>query len=285
MLKDLTKSLGKKVTDFHLGVKKSALEKAVWINSQIFKYGSTETIAKLIGILEKLAPDPFYKESFKYIKEDFKKKGPWYQMLNKLFYEIDPKCRQKLISNFAVNNVILGEYKRKEFKKKEGFNPPWFIVISPSMTCNLRCVGCYASEYSKKDDLPYKKLDEVIGEARDMGIYFFTISGGEPFFRKEHLKIFEKYNDCYFLVYTNGTLIDKKLAKKIRELGNVMPGISVEGFEKETDRRRGKGTYKKILTAMKNLKDEGVIFGFSATPTSLNSDILASDKFIDFFIK
>jgi len=285
MFNEITKKIGKNINNLHLGIKKSALEKAIWLNSQIFKYGSSDLIAKLIYILEKLAPDPFYKGAFKYIREDFKAKGPWYQMLNKIFYEVDPKCRQMLFQNFAVNTVILGEDKRKEFKKKEGFFPPWFIVISPSMTCNLRCVGCYAGEYSKKDDLPYNKLDSVIKQAKQMGVYFFTISGGEPFFRKDLLKIFAKHNDCYFLVYTNGTLIDKKLAKTIRELGNVMPGISVEGFEKETDARRGKGTFKKIIEAMKNLKEEGVIFGFSATPTHLNSNIVASNKFLDFFIK
>ena len=99
------------------------------------------------------------------------------------------------------------------------------------------------------------------------------------------LKMFKKHNDCYFLTYTNGTLLTKKMAKKLAELGNVAPAISVEGFEKETDIRRGKGVYSRVLRAMDNLKEAGVMYGFSATPTRYNSDILSSDKFIDFWIK
>lgn len=270
---------------FHLGVKKVLLEKVIWINSQIFKHGSNSLIAQLLYLLEKLTPNPNNRLGVSTIRKDFAKKGPWYQMLKKLFYEINPKCRQTFINNFAVNSFIIGEYCREQFEKKEGFRPPWFIVISPSMTCNLRCVGCYAGEYSKRDDLPYEVLDKLIDDAKKMGVYFFTISGGEPLFRKDLLKIFAKHNDCYFLIYTNGTLVNTKLAKKLAELGNVTPGISVEGFEKETDARRGKGTYKKVLIAMKNLKKEGVPFGFSATPTSLNSDVLASEKFLDFYTK
>jgi len=285
MLKKIAKGIEKGVSDINLGVQKAALEKVIWLNSKMMKHGSSKLIVQLLSVLEKLAPDPFYRKGFENIKKDFEKKGPWFKMLNKLFFEYNPNCYQKFINNFVINNVVLGEAKRKEFAKKEGFCPPWFMVISPSMTCNLRCVGCYAGEYSKKDDLPYQNLDKVITEAKEMGIYFFTISGGEPFFRKDLMEIFARHSDCYFLVYTNSTLIDKKLAKRIGELGNVAPGISVEGFERETDARRGKGTFKKILEAMKNLREAGVVYGFSATPTSLNSDILASDEFIDFYVK
>lgn len=153
------------------------------------------------------------------------------------------------------------------------------------MRCNLNCKGCYAGSYSKEDGLEIEVIDRILKEAKEMGIYFITISGGEPFIRKDMLDIYEKHSDMYFQVYTNGILIDKKMAKKLAELGNVAPAISVEGFEKETDERRGKGVYKKVTKAMRNLKKAGVLFGFSATPTRYNSELLSSEKFIDFYIK
>jgi len=61
-------------------------------------------------------------------------------------------------------------------------------------------------------------------------------------------------------MYTNGTLIDKKMAKRMADLGNVVPQVSVEGFEKETDARRGKGVFKKILRAFENMREAGVPF-------------------------
>ena len=58
-----------------------------------------------------------------------------------------------------------------------------------------------------------------------------TISGGEPFLRPDLLDLFEKYDDMYFQVFTNGTLIDDRLADRLAAMGHVFPSISVEGFE------------------------------------------------------
>jgi MoaA/NifB/PqqE/SkfB family radical SAM enzyme len=73
------------------------------------------------------------------------------------------------------------------------------------------------------------------------------------------------------------------MARKLAELGNVTPAISVEGFEKETDERRGKGVHKKILRAMDNLRKEGIPFGISVTATRMNLKTLLQDNFYDFF--
>jgi len=99
------------------------------------------------------------------------------------------------------------------------------------------------------------------------------------------LDIFRKYNDMFFLVYTNGTLINEKLAQELADCANVTPAISVEGFEKETDARRGTGVYRKILAACARLRDVGVPFGISVTATSKNVDVLLSDEFYDFYFE
>jgi hypothetical protein len=85
-------------------------------------------------------------------------------------------------------------------------------------------------------------------------------------------------------------LVEKNVGKFPRQvqldkidMGNLTPGISVEGFEKETDQRRGKGVYKKILAAMENLRSEGVPFGVSITAMRHNWDLVSSDEFYDFW--
>jgi MoaA/NifB/PqqE/SkfB family radical SAM enzyme len=90
-------------------------------------------------------------------------------------------------------------------------------------------------------------IHRVLREAQEMGVYFVTVSGGEPFIRPDLLDIFAAHGDQYFQVYTNGTLIDRKMAQTLSRLGNVLPAISVEGWEKETDARRGPGAFRKIL--------------------------------------
>jgi MoaA/NifB/PqqE/SkfB family radical SAM enzyme len=138
--------------------------------------------------------------------------------------------------------------------------------------------------YSKDDEMPAEELDRIITEAKAMGIYFIVISGGEPLFYKPLLDIFRRHDDITFQVYTNGTLIDKKMAHKIAELGNVIPCISVEGYREETDARRGEGVYDKVLQAMDNLKEARALYGFSATVTKQNNDMLSSEEFVDYYM-
>jgi len=167
--------------------------------------------------------------------------------------------------------------------------PPTFLVLSPGKSCNLHCVGCYASsDAATAEKLNFETSRRIVQENHDVfGSRFMTISGGEPFMYKADGKtmfdIFEEFNDTFFLVYTNSTLITEAIAEKLAKLGNVTPAISVEGWEEQTDERRGKGVYKKIMTAMSNLRNAGVPFGISVTSTSKNFDILMKDGFYDHF--
>lgn len=191
---------------------------------------------------------------------------------------------QRSILNFIANILVKGEVKRSRFKEEVGFDPPVLLVISPTMRCNLRCYGCYAGKYSKRDDLGLGTLERLLYEAEEMGIYFITLSGGEPFILGDDLlRILGRHPSILFQVYTNGTLIDGAVARRLAQIGNVYPCISVEGFREETDSRRGDGSFELVMGTMDRLADEGVIFGFSATATRDNNDLLVSEEFVDFY--
>ncbi|MHB8232036.1 MAG: radical SAM protein [bacterium] len=235
---------------------------------------SDETIIKLSDKLNNFQA-PAGKIFFDHIFIGLKRKLPY----------LSKNVKKGILDNFISNFLLLSGERRKAFIEKNGFYPPLFYVISPTMHCNLKCYGCYSANYTRKDMLSYAKINQIIEEGKSFGIFFYTFSGGEPFIRKDILDIIEKNNDCYFQVYTNGSLIDGKTAEKLADLGNVFPCISVEGFEGETDKRRGKGHFKKIVSAMNYLKDNGMLFGFSATATRYNNEVIVSDEFIDFYIK
>lgn len=169
--------------------------------------------------------------------------------------------------------------------ESEGVSAPNLVVISPAMRCNLDCVGCYAGNCTKADDLDPEVMDRVITEAKELGIRFFVITGGEPFVYRPLLELFEKHSDVFFQVYTNGTLIDEMMAERLVELGNVAPAISIEGFREETDARRGDGTYDRVLRVMDNLSEKGAVFAFSATASRLNIGTITSDEFADMMIE
>jgi len=177
------------------------------------------------------------------------------------------------------------------YREKYAEEPPGFLVLSPTKKCNLACKDCYATSNTGEDTaLRYETVEKITREAYNLfGNRFMTISGGEPFFYEDNGKtlfdIWKKFNDMVFLVYTNGTLITEEVARRLGELGNVTPAISVEGFEKETDARRGRGTFKKILKAIGNLKKAGVPVGISVTVTKNNAGIFMKDDFYRFFFE
>jgi len=237
---------------------------------------SDENLIRLTYVAEKISPR--FKPEIGRIRKLFKDRAPAYVLAKKALKEIHPNVRDKMVLNFMIKYILLGAKTRENFQKKEGIPCPATIVISPTMRCNLRCIGCYAGDYSKKDDLPIEYVDKVITEAKEMGTCFFVISGGEAFVRDDMLDIYKKHNDVSFMIYTNGTFIDRDMAFKLQKLGNVAPAISVEGFEKETDARRGKGTWKKIMQAMDNCREARIVYGFSATPTRYNTEVIYSNE-------
>lgn len=192
-------------------------------------------------------------------------------------------------------NVLCDDARQQSLKlfaaKHNGRRPPGTLVISPSKACNLRCTGCYASADKKSaEHLEWDVFDRIITEAKTLwGIRFFTISGGEPFAYRSQgkglLDAVAKHSDCFFMAYTNGTLIDEATAARLAELGNLTPAISVEGMESTTDLRRGPGVFKRVLGAMDNLRKAHVPFGVSLTATRLNAEEILSDKFIDFLFE
>lgn len=199
--------------------------------------------------------------------------------------QVNARCLAAILTNFIFRFAAYGSFIRDEVRTKDKVCIPAIYVLSPTMRCNLRCKGCYAALYDHEDEMEFAVIDRVISEGKDLGIYNLWISGGEPFLHEDILDIFHKHSDVFFQVFTNGTLIDTELARKLARLGNVVPLISLEGFEKETDAWREKGVFQRVMQAMDNLRKVGVPFGYSAVITPQNIDTVLSDEFIDMLIE
>ena len=188
------------------------------------------------------------------------------------------------MDSLLIKNLWYGGVRRNEVRS-QGLHVPGVILISPTMRCNLHCTGCYAASYSNKDDLEFDAIDRVLSEGEELGIFWVTILGGEPFVRRDMWEIYEKHKDIFFQIYTNGTFVDKDVARKLASLGNMLIIFSLEGFEEETDARRGRGVFRKIMQGMDNLREVGVPFGFSVMATRQNVDTLVSNEFYDMMVE
>lgn len=82
-------------------------------------------------------------------------------------------------------------------------------------------------------------------------------------------------------VVINGTLIDDAFADEMLRVKNLVPAISIEGFEEATDFRRGEGTYRKVIEAMTRLKERKLLFGISCCYTSKNVEVIGSEEYFD----
>jgi MoaA/NifB/PqqE/SkfB family radical SAM enzyme len=247
----------------------------------LLKHSSDRQLILLTHVLEQVARSHHHKAQLRELRSLFRAKHPSLELARKLL-ALHPNCRRAIVSNLGVNATWLGAQRRDLFYQREGIYPPFLIVISPTMRCNLRCLGCYAGQYPReRDPLPFTALDRIVSEGKEMGVYLYTISGGEPFVRPDLLDLYEKHDDCIFLIYTNGTRIDDDTVARLQRCGNAAPAISVEGFEEETDFRRGKGVYARIMETMDRLREAGLFFGFSATATRLNAEAYLRDEFYE----
>lgn len=262
-------------------IEEKTIEKAFDSMLKVLSVGGNDSLLKVVGIVDKVTTNPYWSDVIRSAQKKFEAGHPGGRLSNRFLSEINPKVRNKLLRNLIVKEGLIAPNKRHRIRDEMGFYPPSLVVVSPTMRCNLKCYGCYAGNYTKNQDLPYDVFERIIREGKELGIYLYVISGGEPFVYDGLVDLFEKHNDCVFQVYTNGTMLDDDLCARIVELGNVIPCISVEGGEEETDGRRGKGTYARISQAMESLNRRNGVFGFSLTVTSQNAERVTSDEFID----
>ena len=210
----------------------------------------------------------------------------WMKYINRLLDEVDPYVIRQSALNLGYEAGLYGTKTIREMRKKYDCNIPWLILMDPTSACNLHCTGCWAAEYGNRLNLTFDELDGIITQGKELGIYFYMYTGGEPLVRKaDIIKLCEKHNDCAFHAFTNGTLVDEAFCEDMRRVGNLSLSISLEGFEEVNDFRRGNGVFDKVMHAMDLLKQSGQIFGTSICYTSKNIDTVTSDEFLDLIIE
>lgn len=243
-------------------------------------------ILKIIDLLDKVDINHNYKKQLKVVREQLSDPdNNWSQLVKSLYSDIDDGVRTTLFENFIMNSAFTWAKKSKQIKEQYQCHVPWTILLDPTSACNLHCTGCWAAEYGNRLNLSYDEIDDIISQGKELGIYMYIYTGGEPLVRKNDLmKICEKHNDCVFLAFTNATLIDEEFADELLRVKNFVPAISIEGNELATDARRGNGTYQKVMKAMTILKEKKLPFGVSCCYTSQNIDSISSEEFIDTLI-
>jgi len=151
------------------------------------------------------------------------------------------------------------------------------VVWNMTQRCNLKCVHCYAHAVDPsdhKDPISNEKAKEIIDDLAQFGAPVMLFSGGEPLVREDLVDL-AKYatsKGMRAVISTNGTLITKKKARELKEVGLSYVGISIDGNEAVHDKFRGvPGSYKQALKGVENCQAEGLKVGLRFTINKRNA--------------
>lgn len=202
----------------------------------------------------------------------------------RMLLETDKRLLWKLAYTMGVKGA-LSVHKHKRRMKRGEFFPP-FLYVSIINTCNLRCQGCWVDVSMKQQTIAPEAFHKLVREAKRMGNVFFGIVGGEPFMHPHLLDMLAEHPDCYFQIFTNGHFITPERARRMRQLGNITPLVSVEGTEIVSDERRGRaGVLSKTMQGLQNCLDAGVFTGVCTSLARTNIDDTLREEWVDTLIR
>ena len=245
-----------------------------------------KTVGQLVDVAKQFYGSSFSAEAYEHARQTLTDPdSKWSKLINCVLDQTDPNVARTMALNLGYEAFFRGTKTIRENRVKYQCNIPWLILFDPTSACNMHCVGCWAGEYGHKNNLSFEDMDKIVTQGKELGVYLYMLTGGEPLVRKKDiLKLAEKHNDVQFAIYTNSTLIDEPFCEEVQRLGNIAFMLSIEGTPETNDARRGSGHYAAVMHAMDLLKQYGILFGTSICYTSANYKAVTSDEFMDMLI-
>lgn len=153
------------------------------------------------------------------------------------------------------------------------FGLKW-LAFEITPRCNLNCIHCRTNaSMNLKDVLSFKDITKTIDEISKEFKPVVVLTGGEPLLRDDVFEIaaYIKGKGMRVGLATNGTLVDKNTAKRIKEHFDIV-SLSLDGstFEVHDNFRQVKGAFDAVIKAAKNLKEAGVEFIINSSFTKRN---------------
>ncbi len=202
------------------------------------------------------------------------------QIAKRMLTEPDRRLLAKFAVNFGLKGLLAVRRFQKRLRRGEVFPPFWFLSVTNQ--CNLHCQGCWVSVDAPTARLDAAAMNRVITDARKRGGSFFGLLGGEPLLHPEIFDVLRSHPDCYFQLFTNGTILTDAIAQRMRRVGNVTPLVSIEGKEIVSDERRGgRNVYSRTLAGLEHCRRHRLITGVASSLCKSNIDDLLTERFCD----
>jgi len=169
-----------------------------------------------------------------------------------------------------------------ERRRRRGAYFPAFLFISVTQRCNLSCKGCWATGAAQPADMGSDLLESLIREGLAQGVRFFGILGGEPLLWPGLPEVLARWPQAYFLLFTNGLLLDEAMAGRLTAAGNISPLVSVEGgAESYGLRREVPEGFARATAAVTRCRAAGMVTGAAWSVSRSNFDETVASGFVD----
>jgi len=183
-------------------------------------------------------------------------------------YAKDPSVRKGLV-------LVLKGIAKYGITVPQKLPAPFFIVWNFTNMCNLRCKHCYQSaDKPLPDELTLDEKLMVVDELDKAGVPAIAFSGGEPLIHPHFLPVAREASSrgMYVAVATNGTVITRDYAKKLKEAGVQYVEVSLDSPkpEKHDEFRGVRGSWERAVEGARNCVEEGIVTGIAMTMTKAN---------------
>lgn len=196
-----------------------------------------KNLVKLLDIVDQFAGDDpnmmgKQREAFRRVIDD--PDNNMNQLMMRVLKDTDTEVVKAMFENFFINaNFTAGRPRRKcarnitAISHGRPFGSDFCLQLKM-----YRVVG--RQRYGNKLNLTFDEIDSIIMQGKELGVYLYIYTGGEPLVRKKDLiALCRKHHDCQFLTFTNGTLIDEEFADQMLDVKNLVPAISVEDLRRQ----------------------------------------------------
>lgn len=176
-------------------------------------------------------------------------------------------------------------FEKRAEAEKQGIHVPEFLYADIAIKCNLSCPGCYrAVEHTEYRErlLDVTEWDSLFREAEQLGVRYIFLTGGEPLLRRDILERAARYSDMWFLVLTNGTLLDAEYYQFFSEHRNMIPMLCKEVCSDVDLSMSGRSSalYGQLRKAMDELSSREIVYGATVALTSANYQRVLSRGFL-----
>ena len=187
-------------------MQRAALGKTVDLVLSHAEKDPAKTVGQIVDLSKQFYGDSFSEETYAHAKQTLTDpNSKWSKLINCMLNQLDPNVARTTALNLGYEAFFRGTRTIRENRVKYQCNIPWLILFDPTSACNMHCVGCWAGEYGHKNNLSFDDMDKIVTEGKELGVYLYMLTGGEPLANLESLQKMLDVIPTTHKVYINTT--------------------------------------------------------------------------------